>query len=118
MCRGQGRVPRARQDLGHTTWPVGNGELCQLRTDAGGKPVTESNLSLRAARAKTRRYVWLSRGEGDPSCGAIVGHSARLAGAASWSPALLPSGGGFNTEARQDDIRDSPAPEALEAAWP
>jgi len=36
----------------------------------------------------------------------------------SWSSAHYPPADDFNTEARQDDIHDSPAPEALEAAWP
>jgi hypothetical protein len=30
------------------TWSVGSRDLCQPRTEADGKPVTESNLSLRA----------------------------------------------------------------------
>jgi hypothetical protein len=30
------------------TWSVGSRDLCQPRTQADGKPVTESNLSLHA----------------------------------------------------------------------
>ncbi len=29
ICRGQGRAPRVRPDLGNVMWPVGSGELCQ-----------------------------------------------------------------------------------------
>ena len=36
-CRGQGRALRARQDFGHTTRSVGNRELRQPRTRAGGE---------------------------------------------------------------------------------
>ena len=35
------------KDFGHATWSVGSGELRQPGTEADGKPVTESNLSLR-----------------------------------------------------------------------
>src|SRR5271170_4151447 len=48
ICRGQGRAPQARQDLGRAMWSVGSRELCEPRTEADGNPVTESNLSLDA----------------------------------------------------------------------
>jgi hypothetical protein len=34
--------------LAMPTWSVGSRDLCLPRTEADGKPVTESNLSLRA----------------------------------------------------------------------
>ena len=40
------------------TWSVGSRDLCQPRTEADGKPVTESNLSL---RAPAQRAADLSR---------------------------------------------------------
>ena len=46
-CRGQGRAPLARRDLGRATWAVASRELCRSRIDANEKPVAESNLSLR-----------------------------------------------------------------------
>ena len=46
-CRGQGRAPLARRDLGHATRAVASRKLCRSRTDANEKPVAESNLSLR-----------------------------------------------------------------------
>src|SRR5215471_2138859 len=38
---------RGWQDLDHVMWSFDNRELCKLRTEAEGKPVTE-HLSLRA----------------------------------------------------------------------
>lgn len=46
-CRGQGRAPLARRDLGHATCAVASRELCQSRIDANKKPIAESNLSSR-----------------------------------------------------------------------
>jgi hypothetical protein len=49
-CRGQGRAQRARREaLAMPMWSVGSRELCQPWTEDDGKPVTQSNLSLRAA---------------------------------------------------------------------
>ena len=53
--RGRGK------DFGHAGWSVGSRELRQPRTEADGKSVTESNVSLRAARANTRRSVRVRR---------------------------------------------------------
>lgn len=40
-------------------WPVGSRELCRPRTEAEGKLVTESDLSLRApAQVAAVRYSW------------------------------------------------------------
>jgi hypothetical protein len=41
-------APLARRDFGHATWAIVSRELCPSRIDANGKPVAESNLSLRA----------------------------------------------------------------------
>ena len=46
--RGQGRAPQVRQDPGHATSSVGSRQPRQPRTEADGKPVTQSNPSLRA----------------------------------------------------------------------
>ena len=64
-CRGQGRAPQARRETSAIpVRAVGSRELCQPRTEADRKPVTESNLSLRAPaqRAAAMRgwSLWLS----------------------------------------------------------
>ena len=41
------------------TWSAGSRDLCQPRTEADGKPVTESNLSLRAP-AQRAAYLHVS----------------------------------------------------------
>ena len=57
LSRRQGRPQQVRQDLGHATWSVGGRELCQPRTQADGKPVTESNLTLRSC-AQVAAVIW------------------------------------------------------------
>ena len=42
----------ARQDLGRAKWSVASCELCEPSTEADLKPVTESNLTLRAPGRK------------------------------------------------------------------
>jgi len=59
ICRRQGRAQRAgRETLAMPTWSVGSRDLCQPRTEADGKPVTESNLSLRAPAQRAAVVIW------------------------------------------------------------
>ena len=68
FCRGQGRAPQARQDLGRATWSVRSRELCRARAEADGKPVTESKP---ASCASAQRAADLARIRGS-SDGAVV----------------------------------------------
>jgi hypothetical protein len=60
FCRGQGRTPPARQDFGHAAWAVASLELCRSRTDSNGKPIAESNLSLRVPAHIAAQYAIVS----------------------------------------------------------
>lgn len=54
ICRGPGRAPRARRDLGRAMWSAGGRELCQSEAEADQNPVTESNLNPKAVWHRPR----------------------------------------------------------------
>ena len=94
-CKGFTLMPRTgssasgRQDLGRATSPVGCRELCQAKTEANGKPVTESNPGRPAPAQRLAvmpgRHCLLTNQVWDTDQGTMCNGAGRVTGRSSSS---------------------------------